>query len=184
MGDRFAATLESAKAGDEAAFAQLFEALAPFLGRYLRVLAPNVAEDLAGDTWLDVVRNLPAFSGGEGAFRAWIITIARRRYVDWCRSQSRRPLGLYRDIPDRADDEADPALSAEQEAATQDALRLIATLPCDQAEVVMLRVVVGLDVAAVAKVMGRRPGAVRTLAHRGLRTLAQRLPRRSGVLEV
>jgi RNA polymerase sigma-70 factor (ECF subfamily) len=48
-------------------------------------------------------------------------------------------------------------------------------LPIDQAEAVMLRAVLGLDVAAAAKVLSKRPGAVRMAAHRGLRRLAERL---------
>ena len=56
--------------------------------------------------------------------------------------------------------------------------RLIATLPPDQAEAVLLRVVVGLDAASAGRVLGKRPGAVRTAAHRGLRRLAELLERR------
>jgi RNA polymerase sigma-70 factor (ECF subfamily) len=52
---------------------------------------------------------------------------------------------------------------------------LIATLPADQAEAITLRVVAGLDVSRVATIMDKRPGAVRVLAHRGLRRLAERL---------
>jgi DNA-directed RNA polymerase specialized sigma24 family protein len=33
----------------------------------------------------------------------------------------------------------------------------------------------GLEVARVAEIMGKRPGAVRVLTHRGLRRLAERL---------
>jgi RNA polymerase sigma-70 factor (ECF subfamily) len=39
----------------------------------------------------------------------------------------------------------------------------------------MLRAVIGLDAATAARVLGKRPGAVRTAAYRGLRTLARRL---------
>jgi RNA polymerase sigma-70 factor (ECF subfamily) len=52
----------------------------------------------------------------------------------------------------------------------------VALLPADQAEVVLLRVVGGFDVAEVAVLVGRRPGHVRVLQHRGLRRLAQLLP--------
>jgi RNA polymerase sigma-70 factor (ECF subfamily) len=40
---------------------------------------------------------------------------------------------------------------------------------------VLLRVVVGLDGPAAARVLGKRPGAVRTAAHRGLKRLAREL---------
>jgi RNA polymerase sigma-70 factor (ECF subfamily) len=55
---------------------------------------------------------------------------------------------------------------------TEAALTLIRTLPRDQAEAVLLRHVAGLDVARTAEVLGKRPGAVRVAAHRGLRRLA------------
>jgi RNA polymerase sigma-70 factor (ECF subfamily) len=48
-----------------------------------------------------------------------------------------------------------------------------ATLPPDQAEVILLRVGAGLDGPRVAELVGKRPGAVRVLQHRGLRRLAR-----------
>jgi len=58
---------------------------------------------------------------------------------------------------------------------TRAALALIAELPQSQAEVVVLRMVAGLDVAQVARIVGKRPNAVRVLAHRGLRRLARQV---------
>lgn len=55
---------------------------------------------------------------------------------------------------------------------TEWAVRVIASLPRDQGEAVMLRVVAGLDVAQAAAILGKRPGAVRVAALRGLRRLA------------
>ena len=54
-------------------------------------------------------------------------------------------------------------------------MRVIADLPTDQAEAVALRVLAGLEVNRVAAIMGKRPGTVRVLTHRGLRRLAERL---------
>lgn len=58
---------------------------------------------------------------------------------------------------------------------TEYALELVRGLPRDQAEAVLLRVVVGLDGPAAARVLGKRPGAVRTAAYRGLKRLAHQL---------
>jgi RNA polymerase sigma-70 factor, ECF subfamily len=69
----------------------------------------------------------------------------------------------------------DPAAAAVEEFSTRAALAVIATLPADQAEAVVLRVVAGLDVDRVAAIMDKRPGTVRVLTHRGLRRLAERL---------
>ncbi|NBH07734.1 hypothetical protein GTY80_31435 [Amycolatopsis sp. SID8362] len=73
----------------------------------------------------------------------------------------------------RAQDTAGAAVDA---IGTDAALALIAKLPRDQAEAIMLRAVTGLDAPAAAKVLSKRPGAVRTAACRGLRTLAEQLP--------
>jgi len=67
----------------------------------------------------------------------------------------------------------DSAIDAIERLDTHWAVALIATLPADQAEAVMLRVVAGLDVAGTAAVLGKRPGAVRVAALRGLRRLAE-----------
>ena len=69
----------------------------------------------------------------------------------------------------------DPVAAVLEAHSTRAALALLAELPPDQAEVVVLRVVGGLEVAEVARIVGKRPGAVRVLAHRGLRRLARRL---------
>jgi len=66
----------------------------------------------------------------------------------------------------------DAAADALERLGTGWAVTLIATLPRDQAEAVMLRVVAGLDVAGTAEVLGKRPGAVRVATLRGLRRLA------------
>jgi RNA polymerase sigma-70 factor (ECF subfamily) len=58
----------------------------------------------------------------------------------------------------------------------QDAISaLTSALPAEQAEVVMLRVVGGLPVEEVARVVGKKPGTVRVLQHRALRRLTSQL---------
>jgi RNA polymerase sigma-70 factor, ECF subfamily len=180
IGAAFGVTLARAQGGDEIAFGCLFRDVQPALLRYLQVLTLE-AEDVASDTWLQVVRGLPDFRGGEEPFRAWLFTIARHRAVDAGRARSRRP-----DVPmdslaaaaqQLSPDAAEEALEA---MSTQAVLELIKALPRDHAEIIMLRVVAGLDAADVAKIVGKTPGAVRVTAHRALRRLAD-LAERAGV---
>jgi RNA polymerase sigma-70 factor, ECF subfamily len=176
IGDEFPAVLRAATAGDERAFGRLWHDLQPRLLRYFAVASPAVAEDLASETWLGVVRGLGRFEGTEPAFRAWVFTIARHEVLDWRRRASRR---ATEDQPANGPVEQaapdDPAADALEGLATRAALAQVATLPADQAEAIVLRVVAGLDVQRVAEIMGKRPGAVRVLTHRGLRRLAERL---------
>jgi RNA polymerase sigma-70 factor, ECF subfamily len=179
IGPEFPAVLEAATRGDEEAFGRLWRDLQPRLLRYFMVAVPAAAEDLASETWLAVVRSLGRFQGNEPAFRAWVFTIARHELLDWRRRAARRPI---EDVPvtgltDMAAMAApdDPAASAMEGFSTRAALAMIATLPADQAEAVVLRVVAGLGVDRVAAIMDKRPGTVRVLTHRGLRRLAERL---------
>ena len=167
--------LAAAAGGDDAAFGVLWRDLQPGLLRYLNAMAPGSGEDLASETWLRVVGGLARFSGDERAFRAWVFTIARHRAVDRWRRRARRndelvPVDALVDLPAPDDPPARPRGHLQPAA-----VDLIATLPPDQAEVVLLRVVAGLEVAEVATITGKRPGNVRVLSHRALRRLAERL---------
>lgn len=172
------ALVRAARGGNEAAFRLLYREVQPGLLRYLRGLVGGEdAEDLASETWLQIARDIRTFrDDGQGGFRGWAATIARHRAFDHIRRMQRRPAtGLTADVlvdlPDRVDT-AEAAITATMTNAT---VELIATLPRDQAEAVLLRVVMGLDAQAVAAVMGKRPGAVRTAVWRGLRKLGERL---------
>ena len=163
---------------DEAdrAFSVLWRDANPALLRYLRVVAPGAAEDIAAETWVQVVRGLAAFRGDEAAWRAWLFTIARHRAIDEGRRRSRRPVVSVPEVADvTSPDNPDPADLVLEKLSTQAAVALIATLPRLQAEVILLRVVAGLDTPTVARLVGRSPGAVRVAAHRGLQRLAATL---------
>ncbi|MCF4140023.1 RNA polymerase sigma factor [Streptomyces sp. Tue 6430] len=170
------AAVERAQGGDEAAFAVAYRIVQPGLLGYLRGIVGDDAEDVASDAWLEIARDLGRFKGDGAGFRGWTATIARHRALDHLRRLRVRPRATtleqdVLDLPGRHDthDQAVESLSTER------ALELVRELPRDQAEAVLLRVVVGLDGPAAARVLGKRPGAVRTAAHRGLKRLARRL---------
>ncbi|MET8226781.1 RNA polymerase sigma factor [Streptomyces sp. NPDC005301] len=165
-----------AQEGDEAAFAVAYRIVQPGLLGYLRGLVGDDAEDVASDAWLEIARDLGRFRGDGAGFRGWTATIARHRALDHLRRQRVRPraTALEQDLLElpgthSTHDQALESLSTEY------ALELVGGLPRDQAEAVLLRVVVGLDGPAAARVLGKRPGAVRTAAHRGLKRLAREL---------
>ncbi|MGW0813588.1 RNA polymerase sigma factor [Streptomyces viridiviolaceus] len=170
------AAVARAQEGDEAAFAAAYRLVQPGLLGYLRGIVGDDAEDVASDAWLEIARDLGRFKGDGAGFRGWTATIARHRALDHLRRQKVRPraAALEQDVldlpgPHSTHDQALESLS------TQAALELVRGLPRDQAEAVLLRVVVGLDGPAAARVLGKRPGAVRTAAYRGLKRLARQL---------
>ncbi|WP_420329260.1 sigma-70 family RNA polymerase sigma factor [Micromonospora lupini] len=168
----------AAQAGDEDAFRFLYRSLQPGLLRYLTALVGADAEDVASETWLQISRDLPHFTGGE--FRAWTVTIARNRAMDHLRRLRRRPsLPVPVQALTELAGDGDTAERAGETISTEAALALIATLPPREAEAVLLRAVIGLDAESAGRVLGRRAGAVRTAAHRGLRRLATLLDRQA-----
>lgn len=163
--------------GDEEAFRRVYRNLQPALLRYLTLLVGVAdAEDVAAETWAQVCRDLGKFTGDVDGFRGWVSTIGRHRALDHLRARSRRPVV---DLPIEDLAERPTALDTEAVAmsliTTREALAMIGRLPRDQAEAVLLRAVMGLDAKTAGRVLGKRPGAVRTAAYRGLRTLAREL---------
>ena len=121
-----------------------------------------------------VVRGLSSFTGEEQAWRAWLFTTARRRAIDLARHRSRRPeAALDEFTAAQLPSSEDSAEAAMENLSTAAAIALVAGLPRLQAEVILLRVVAGLDTESVARMLRKSPGAVRVAAHRGLRRLAQ-----------
>ena len=164
--------LARASAGDEAGFLQLWRALQPPLLRFLRVIGCDDPDDVASETWLQVVRDLPRFSGAEEDFRRWLFTIGRHRAIDAARARSRRPVTP---VSTGMEILADRQLVEDQVLdgmSVQRAVALLAGLSRDQAEAVALRVIAGLETPDVARILGKSAGAVRVALHRGLKTLA------------
>ena len=173
----FRGKLSAAQGGDEEAFAAIWRHFQPSLLRYLKVKDHALADDLAADTWLKVLGALPAFEGSEAGFRAWLFTIARNRRTDWYRGAATKLVLVETTQLALLADTNDVEVDAEEDLATAEILDLISQLSADQAEAVALRIVAGLDVAAVATIMGRSAGSVRVLCHRGLRALERKLDR-------
>jgi RNA polymerase sigma-70 factor (ECF subfamily) len=174
--DELTAAVRSAQGGNEAAFRVVYRATQPMLLRYAIGMVGAEGEDVASEAWLQISRDLGSFDGDYRGFRGWAATILRHRAMDHLRRRQRRPnADAPLDVLFELADPADTAMLAVNEITTRASISLIRELPPDQAEAVLLRVVMGLDVPTTARILGKRPGAVRTAAYRGLRALAARL---------
>lgn len=173
----FPSVLVAARAGAEWAWTKLYRDLAPSLLRYFRCYSADRAEDLLGEVFLQVVRDLPGFSGGEEQFRAWAFTIARRRLVDEWRRQGRR-----REEPrsDELPEGSTPADEVEQDVLARLSERrvraVLARLTPAQRDVLFLRLIAGLSIEQTAQVLGNTPGGVKSLQNRGLQAISRNFP--------
>ena len=171
MGRRPPNAFDAARAGERDALAILWRTHQAPLLRYLRARRMVSAEDVASQVWIDVARSIERFEGGADDFRRWLFTIAHRRSVDEVRRAVRQT--------DATAATAEHAVGADVEHDRNDALgraiEMVSSLPDDQAEAVMLRVVNDLSITDVAAVMGISEGNVRVLVHRGLSRLRRKL---------
>lgn len=171
------ATVEAAAAGDPAALEALYRELAPAVLGYLRAQGAREPEDLTSETFVGVVRGLRRFRGDEGEFRSWAFSIAHRRLIDERRSLVRRPADALppTEIPDRAGGDVEDEALARM--GTRWATDAVARLTSDQRDVLLLRVLADLSVEHVARILDKRPGAVKSLQRRALVALARHLDR-------
>jgi len=181
LGSTFADTMAAARQGDEQAITALYRDVNPALSRYLRAREPQEAEDMGSEVWLVLARQLRTFSGSERQWWALVFLVARRCLGDHWKKERRRttapvPLDTFADYPGRSDVEAEVIGAISSDAAVD---LVVKTLTPDQADVILLRILGDLDVDDVARVLGKRSGAIRVLQHRAVRKLAEVLPQGS-----
>jgi RNA polymerase sigma factor (sigma-70 family) len=183
LGESFDGVLAAARAGGEWAWRELHRELAPAVLGYLRARGAPEPEDLAGEVFVQVVRDIEGFDGGEVAFRAWVLTIAHHRLLDELRRRARRPAEPT-DPTELGEKGAAPA--AEDEAlggiADERVQRALGRLSDDQRSVVLLRVIGDLSVEQVANVLGKTTGAIKALQHRALTALKREISKMSVTL--
>jgi RNA polymerase sigma factor (sigma-70 family) len=176
--ERFTTLLEAAREGSEAAWQDLFDGIAPAVLGYLRANNAPDPDDVLGEVFLQVARDISRFEGDESGFRAWVFTIAHHRLIDARRYSARRPVDFTSEPPEPgevADDAADQALAK----IGQDRVhRILATLSDDQRAVLLLRFVGDMSIEDVARAIGKRPGAVKQLQRRGLAAVKRHLARK------
>jgi RNA polymerase sigma-70 factor (ECF subfamily) len=170
-----------ARAGEHAAWGQLYAAHAGRLVTWLRSLptgdAASDCEDVAAEAWLTAARRISEFRGDASDFAGWLFGIARNLAWNQRRRSGRRATVPYAvDLAEpgmwgTSDDT--PAVNAVGVDLTR---RLLAMLPEREAEVVACLDVVGLDVGTVAAALGISRSAVRVAHHRGLTRLRKLIP--------
>ncbi|MEP7112168.1 MAG: ECF RNA polymerase sigma factor SigK [Ilumatobacteraceae bacterium] len=88
-GDPLGALLSRASRGDQAAFADLYDSLAPLLhGIVLKVLRdPAHSEEVTQEAFIELWRLAPRYDASRGSVKSWAATVAHRRAIDRVRSE-------------------------------------------------------------------------------------------------
>ena len=171
VGPEFPQVLAAAQEGAEWAWAALYHSLAAQLAGFARAKGAPEPDDVVGEVFHDVARNIQTFQGTEANFRSWVFTIAHNRLVDQWRKAAKRQ--------DHPDNPAGSALSAELEAlrlSTEGpAFAALDSLTEAQRTVMLLRTIADLSLEQVAEVMGTNRNSVKALQHRAVRQLRKKL---------
>ena len=176
FGDDFPQILTAARVGADWAWAALYRDLAPSVRGYLRARGALEPDDLVGEVFLQVVRDLGRFDGGEREFRTWVFTIVHHRLLDDGRRRRRRPvepspsevLEAFGELGD-VEEEAIAGLTVAR------VRQFVGRLSPDQQDVLLLRLFGDLAIDDVAVIVGKRSGAVKALLRRGLASLRREM---------
>ena len=182
FGDSFDAVLDAARSGAGWAFEPLFQWLAKPVTAYLRGAGIEDPEGSTNDVMLRAFTSLERFSGDEDRFRSWVFTIAHHLVIDERRRMSRRPRPAPLDAagPEPGQPQAPAELDALITLGDARVRELLGGLAPDQRDVVLLRIVADLSIEDTAAALGKRPGAVKALQHRAMRSLRNRLDPQNG----
>lgn len=166
--------IDAARTGAEWAWERIYRQFAPAIRGYLRAQGAREPDDLTSEVFVDMVRNLPGFTG-ESGFRAWVFMIAHHRLSDERRRLARRPI----EVAPEAGESTRIGGDAEQEALAALGLghvtRVLGRLAPAQRSVLLLRILGDLTVEDVAGILGKRLGAVKALQHRGVAALRREI---------
>lgn len=172
----FESVLTAAQQGAEWAWSSLYADLAPEVLGYFRVRRAPDPEDLVGEVFVQLARNLGRFRGDYSSFRSWVFMIAHNRLSNRRRRHSRKGA---EPVPDAVARDSRQAASAETHAldrlASDDIMAILEALTSHQREVIALRVVADQSLEETARIMGKSVGSVKQLQRRALQQLRREI---------
>lgn len=185
--------LELARRGESEAMSVLYRQFLPGVFGYIAARVPDraTAEDLTSDVFLKMVEGISQLRAShEAGFAAWLLQIARITVAGYYRKHEHLPVLVSLEL-DEQEEEAfghseallrshlsqDPAERAEAHDEWNAVVNAINTLTEDQRQVLIGRLILGYDVASVARMIGKKANAVKALQFRALQSLHRLLGR-------
>lgn len=165
--------LERARRFNLTALAEIYDRYSPGVYRYaVRLLGDSsLAEDCTAETFNRFLLALRNGGGPRNQLQAYLYRIAHNWITDYYRRQPAPDLALT----DTAGTGGDLLDAAENRIEKERVRSALFALTPDQRQVVVLRFLEGWDHEAIARVLGRPVGAVKSLQHRALAALRRML---------
>lgn len=177
-GHELAPLMAKVSAGDQSAFAQVYDAtVRNVFGIVLHVLRDRAqAEEVTQEVYVDAWRQAARFDSAQGSVSAWINTIAHRRAVDRVRSSERRSLREHRHADEQfaqvAPDTSDLVVANDEASRVRAAMAL---LPERQRTAVQLAYFEGKTQREVAEYLQIPLGTVKTRIRDAMQRLRKHL---------
>ena len=166
--------LRRAQAGDQSAFAELYECYYDQIYRYVSFKCGNrlEAEDLTGEVFLRMLESINKFKFQGFPFTSWLYRIAHNLVVDNFRRKGRKPtVPLDKVLHFSSETDGEMENQAQISWSMGEVFEAMTSLTDLQREVITLRFVAGLSIAETADAVGRKDNAVKALQHAGIRKL-------------
>ena len=170
--------VKQAQAGEQAAFAELYEMYYDRIYRYVAFKCGNQieAEDLSGEVFVKMIESIHTFRFRGFPFTSWLYRIAHNVVVDnFRRKGRRRTVPLDEALNAASDAHSDLERLAEISLSIREVVGAMDRLTDLQREVVTLRFAGGLSIAETARAVGRKENAVKALQHAGIKKLRDAL---------
>lgn len=163
--------LERAREDDAQALANIYDAYAESIYRYLyRFLGDAAqAEDLTSEVFIKLLQVINTRRAPRDRLQGWLYRVAHNMAVDWYRKQARLVHTPLRE--DLISSGPSPAALVEANLNLQELRSAIGQLTPDQQQVILLRFGEGYKIAKVANLMDKSEGAVKVLQHRAVKRL-------------
>lgn len=157
--------------GDRAALTEFIRATQDDVWRLLAHLGgAEIADDLTQETYLRVMSALPRFAARSSA-RTWLLSLARRAWIDNIRHDMARPRKSATEYEDAA--ATMPQEDASSWSEWIDVRNMIDKLPEDRREALILTQVLGYTYEEAAKIAGVRVGTIRSRVARARKDLVR-----------
>jgi RNA polymerase sigma-70 factor (ECF subfamily) len=168
--------LQSAQRGDKKAIADLYDTHYRAIYNYIyyRVSDSQTAEDLSAEVFIRMINKLPGYVDRGRPFLAWLYTIARNMVIDHHRVEEKKV-----EVQIKEEVLEDRVLNPDQQVQvrqTEDCFRnVLSLLPESQRQLLVYRFINGFSTPKIIQLLNKSDRAVRSLQHRALRSLEQKL---------
>lgn len=165
--------IQRAQNGESKAVGELYMQHHEQIFRYIwsKVGDSHLAEDLTGEVFMRMVSRISTYRPAGVPFQAWLYRIARNLIIDHIRKTASTHSVALENIPLMQEPGANPSSIVETHVTMENLQKALNKIEQEQAEVIRLRFLVGLQVNEVAERLQKTPAAVKALQHRGLAAL-------------